>query len=333
MFSWAMVVACSLWLLTLPALLANLLLIFLDLRLGRPSDFGVGGNQWFQVQWVFQQPQVFACAIPVLGVVGDVVATAAGVRQQRRGLMFVGIGAFGVLSFGAWAQSFFDDEVATNWLFIGMGVAILLPLLVLFGGWATTMRDGKPKVSAATAGALLAVLLLLLAGLASALYVIEPLDLQQTLYPQYGVLALVLGSVTVGGAAALAFWAPKIWGRFPQSGLGYLAVLAGFGGSAMAGIALVVNGFQAKFDGLADAADFLNGVAAAGFALLAVAVLLTIVNLLIRGGAAGDDPWQGQTLEWLTTSPPPVGNFGELAMVTSAEPALDARQPTGESDA
>jgi cytochrome o ubiquinol oxidase subunit 1 len=333
MFSWSMVVACSLWLLTLPVVLANLLLIFLDLRLGRPSDFGVGGNQWLQLQWMFEQPQVFAYAIPVLGVVGDVVATSAGVRQLRRGVMFVGIAAFGVLSFGAWAQSFFADEVATNWLFIGMGIAILLPVLLLLGGWGTTMRDGTPKVTPAAAGALLAVLLLLLAGLASALYVIEPLDLQETLYPQYGVLALVVGSITVAGAAGLAYWAPKVWGRMPQSGLAYLAILAGFGGAAIAGIALVVNGFQAKFDGLADASDFLNGLAAAGFALLAVSVVLTIVNLLARGEAAGDDPWDGQTLEWMTTSPPPLGNFGELPVVTSAEPALDARAPSEEVSA
>jgi heme/copper-type cytochrome/quinol oxidase subunit 1 len=92
----------------------------------------------------------------------------------------------------------------------------------------------------------------------------------------------------------------------------------------------VLNGFQVRFDGLAGASDFLNGVAAAGVALLALGVLLAVVALLGRGPAAGDDPWDGQTLEWATTSPPPVGNFATLAPVTSAEPLLDLREPMPE---
>jgi heme/copper-type cytochrome/quinol oxidase subunit 1 len=332
MFSWSMLVAGSMWLLALPVLLGNLLLVYLDHRLGRPSDFGVGLNQWPQVAWVVHQPQVFAFAIPVLGIVGDVLATMTGTRQRNRGVMLGAIGAFGILSFGAWAQPFFNDEVTTQWLYVGMGFAILLPMLALLGGWATTLRAGKPKVDAATTGAVLALIPLLLAGVASALYTIDPLELQDTEVPyaQYGVLTLVLGSATVAGAGALAYWAPKIWGRRTNNGISMLAVLASFGGGLLAGGALVLNGFQVRFDGLAGASDFLNGVAAAGVALLALGVLLAVVALLGRGPAAGDDPWDGQTLEWATTSPPPVGNFATLAPVTSAEPLLDLREPMPE---
>jgi heme/copper-type cytochrome/quinol oxidase subunit 1 len=165
---------------------------------------------------------------------------------------------------------------------------------------------------------------LLGAGVASGLYVIEPLDLQTRPYTQYAVLALVLGAVTVAGAAALAYWAPKIWGRNANNGVGFLAVLAGFAGSGLAGLVLVINGFQT------DSSDFLNGVAVAGFVLLAGAVLLAIVSVIGRGGTADDDPWDGLTLEWATTSPPPIANFGELAEVTSPEPLLDWREPETE---
>jgi heme/copper-type cytochrome/quinol oxidase subunit 1 len=332
MFSWAMLVASSMWLLSLPLLIANIVLIYIDHRLGRPSDFGVGLNQWPQVAWVVQQPQVFAFAIPVLGVVGDIVATMSGARQKNRGVMFAAIGAFGILSFGAWAQPFFNNEVTTQWLYIGMGFAILLPMLALLGGWATTMRSGKPRPTAATAAALLAMITLLLGGLANALYVIDPLKLQDTdvPYAQFGVLVLVIGAATVAASGALAYWAPKIWGRTTSNGLSLLAVLAGFLGAVIGGVALVVNGFQVRIDSLADASGFLNGVAVAGVALLALGVLLTVVSLLGRGPAAGNDPWDGQTLEWAATSPPPVGNFGELPPIATAEPLLDLREPVTE---
>ena len=107
-------------------------------------------------------------------------------------------------------------------------------------------------------------------------------------------------------------------------------MFAGFLGAVIGGVALVVNGFQVRIDSLADASGFLNGVAVAGVALLALGVLLTIVNLLMRGPAAGNDPWDGQTLEWAATSPPPVGNFGELPPISSAEPLLDLREPVTE---
>ena len=75
MFSWSMSSPSSIWLLTLPVLLANIVLIYVDHQLGRPSDFGVGLNQWPQLAWVVQQPQIYVFAIPALGVVSDIVAT------------------------------------------------------------------------------------------------------------------------------------------------------------------------------------------------------------------------------------------------------------------
>jgi heme/copper-type cytochrome/quinol oxidase subunit 1 len=70
-----------------------------------------------------------------------------------------------------------------------------------------------------------------------------------------------------------------------------------------------------------------------GHALMVV-VALAFVGLILRparGAAAtqsvGDDPWGGQTLEWLTTSPAPSFNFNEVPTVMSPEPVLDLRGP------
>jgi heme/copper-type cytochrome/quinol oxidase subunit 1 len=324
LFSWSVLVAGSIWMLSLPALLANMLLIYLDQRYGAPSEFGVAELQWSQLSWAFQQPQIFVLAIPVLGAIGDIVVTTAGTRQARRGVVLGGIAAFGILSYGAWAQPFFNEGVAHQALYVGMGVLIGLPLLVVAGGLATTLRaGGRASLGTAFLGAALAVLTLLLAALASLLYVIRPLDLTETPFFQEAVLVLVLGAVTLGGIAALHHWAPKAWGRLAHDGLGRLAVLLAFLGAVVAGLALAVSGFQARFDALADASDALQVVATIGAGLLVLAIVVTVLSLLGRGGGAPDDPWHGQTLEWATTSPPAPGNFGTLAPVTSPEPLFD----------
>lgn len=324
MFTWSVLVAGTMWLLTLPVLAGNLLLIYLDHHYGTPSEFGFANAQWPQVSWAFEQPQVFAYAIPVLGAILDIVTTAAGRRVPKRGILLAAVGAVGILSFGAWAQSFFNPGVQSQALFVGQGIAILVALVAVAGGVASIVRAGsRMRLDAAWIGAIGALLVLLLAGLASALFVIGPLELTKTPYFQDGVAALVIGAVTTGGIAALHHWAPKMWGRMANDNLGKLAVTLAVLGSLVAGLALCVRGFQVRFTGLASASDALNGVAAAGGVLLVLAVLVAVASLAAKGLAAHADPWGGQTLEWATSSPPPPGNFGTLPVVTSAEPLLD----------
>jgi cytochrome c oxidase subunit I len=71
-----------------------------------------------------------------------------------------------------------------------------------------------------------------------------------------------------------------------------------------------------------------NQVSTAGSYLMAVSVLIFIWNFVIsirRGEPAGDDPWEGNSLEWVTTSPPPSHNFHHLPEVHSERPAFDQR--------
>jgi hypothetical protein len=63
--------------------------------------------------------------------------------------------------------------------------------------------------------------------------------------------------------------------------------------------------------------------------VLALGVLVTVINVvrtLKRGPVAGPDPWNANTLEWFTTSPPPANNFDVVPRVRSAEPMKDIRR-------
>jgi cytochrome c oxidase subunit 1 len=163
---------------------------------------------------------------------------------------------------------------------------------------------------------------------AGALLVITPLELRTTNFFANGQAILVLGAALAAVAAGIGYWGPKMTGGHLADGIGKLNVLVMLGGGILGGVSLCVVGFATRFSGLSSAQDTLVVISVAGSALFAIGCVLVILGLAsgARKGApeAGDDAWgTGQTLEWACPSPPPTGNFGDLAVVRSPEPLLD----------
>jgi cytochrome c oxidase subunit 1 len=76
----------------------------------------------------------------------------------------------------------------------------------------------------------------------------------------------------------------------------------------------------------------LNELATLGSAVIATAMIVFVANLIRSWGRAepaGSDPWEGHTLEWWTTSPPPRHNFDSLPTIRSYAPLLDLREHPG----
>jgi cytochrome c oxidase subunit I len=72
----------------------------------------------------------------------------------------------------------------------------------------------------------------------------------------------------------------------------------------------------------------LNLVASIGGFIIAFSMLPFLFNVFVslrNGRLAGDDPWEANTLEWSTSSPPPPYNFDRLPDIRSERPVFDAR--------
>ncbi len=64
------------------------------------------------------------------------------------------------------------------------------------------------------------------------------------------------------------------------------------------------------------------------FQIAAVAMFAwNVIYSAVKGKRAGDDPWDGWTLEWATSSPPPEYNFEKLPVVRSSRPLWDLKHP------
>lgn len=355
-FSWSMLVATSVWMLSLPILIANLIFAYADLQGREPIAFGNRDELWTNLEWAWAQPQIYAYAIPVLGVVAEIIPTLTKQRQVGRDVVLTFIGLFGLLSFGAWAQSALSvgaDPVFQNpdlpesaqgrfiyeeALFVLFALAIAIPLLGLLGGMADMLRRGKlPKPSAAMAGAMMGPTILLLAVIAGEVrafpFFWEALhDDHVLLSSATAQVTLVFGAVIASAIGALGYWSPKIFGGFAADQIGILGATALFAGAGLAGLADMVSALAGQPDISLEAVnngtiETMNVLALVGVAIMAGGALAAIGLILpaIRSSELlPDDPWDGQTLEWTTPSPPPVGNFIEpIAKVRSAEPLLD----------
>lgn len=176
LFTWSMLVACAIWVLAFPVMVANLIVMWVDARGTAFHSFG-GERLYDQISWVFDQPQVFAFAIPVLGMLGDIAPVAFRRRLKQYDLAMISIGAFGGFTFGAYAQTFFNPAANTTWLYVVGSITLVLPILAFLGSIGSTAAasNGAPKLSAQLMLAIAGLLALLTAGLIAAVRVVDSL--------------------------------------------------------------------------------------------------------------------------------------------------------------
>ena len=359
-FTWSVLVGSLGLLVVLPTLIGNLIYVYVAHHYASVSD--LSGNRAFG-QWAgfaFTQPTTIVFAIPVFGFLAEMVATGTRRRLRLRGVIYTGIGLVGVATFGTvlqWPATLrpgFLDASFGNKLndLLPFAMVHLLPLLGAFIAISLSLKGlaAKPKVSTPLVFALFAGLLAFGGVAASALNHIADAGLIGTTFEEGTWLALVFSGV-LATMGAVAYWGPKWWGRsLPMKASLPLALVA-FVGAGVAALSLMIAGFADQPGGVFPAVEtgndavvnfdysgpmgLWNALNAVGIGLVLLSVLAFVALALRsfrRGDPVGDDPWDGQTLEWATTSPAPTDNFAEVHIVQSAEPLLDLK-PANRSDA
>jgi cytochrome c oxidase subunit 1 len=331
-FSWSVLVGGSLLLLAVPVLASRLVQMYVTHHFG--GDLGAYRDE---VAWFWSTPQVYVFGVLAAGVALEIVPVLAKARLRMHAAALVVVGLVGVASVGAWAQV---PDTRTDPLYVVIGLFAVLPALALLGLLADTARGGKPAPKAALALALGAALHLLVGAVAGALLAIDGMGVHGTIWETGQSHVVLFGAGALGALAALWWWAPKIWGRQLSEAAGFLAFLTVFGGSALLGVAELVNG-KANDIGLTGSGRFefddggsvpaLGGIATAGAVLLTIGAIVTLLAVLAtlrsKGGTAAN-PWEGATLEWSTSSPPSRSNFdGPVPAVVSATPLLADEEP------
>ena len=366
-YSWSALVTASMLVVSLPVLLGQLVILYVDHRYGRVflgGNFGI----WERIDWLYRAPQLFMYSVPVLGIASEVVLASAKRRVFEPLAMYFTIGLLGLFGFGAWANFAITNEGsdiidgAEGIVLVAMygGALLAITGLLALIGLAlvqTLMQNRKvPEITTSLLASLGAGKFLLTGALCgfigAAVDWLEIGDrgnlgnaqLRMTTWVTGQQSVMIYGAGLLGVLAAVHWWAPKIWGRQLNELLGKLNFLVIAGGAFLASVGPFLSGLLTDqpdfvyqdpsmtsiYSNLVDdsGAEGLSALGLVGTLIVLSGVALLLLNMFVsitlkKGMEATDDPWSGQSPEWLLSSPPAMGQLAELQDLSSGTPLLD----------
>jgi len=339
LFVWAIEITAALVLLASPFLAGVLAMVLMDRQLG--THFFTHGSDPLLYQfifWFYSHPAVYIMIVPAFGIVSEVIPVFSRKPIFGYRAMAFSMAAIGVLGFMVFAHHMFTTglPLALQEFFMASTALIAVPSGVKVLNWLATLWGGSIKYTAAMLFAVAFVLMFLMGGVDGVFMASLAVDYQ--IHATYWVVShihyVLFGGSVFGVFAGLFYWFPKITGRYLNESLGKLQFwlqLVGFNVTFMPMHFLGLEGMPRRIAiwnaNRTDRAPW-NLLATIGAFMIATAVLIFLINFAIsvRGGRrAPADPWQGNTLEWATTSPPPVYNFDTIPPIGSGRPVRDLR--------
>ena len=335
---WTILVTSVLVLMATPVLTSALVMLFIDRNYGGHFfDPANGGNAvlYQNVFWFYSHPAVYIMILPAMGIISEVLPVFS--RKPLFGykaFVFATV-AIGALGFSVWAHHMFTTGAVFLPFFSLMTFLIAVPTGVKMFNWIATMWRGKLSFETPMLYSIGFLTMFLLGGINGAFSAAVPVDF--AIHDTYWVVAhihyVLFGGSVFAIFAGIYYWFPKMTGRMLGEGLGKIQFVLMFIGFNLTFFPMHQLGLAGMPRRIADYAastgwSELNLAATAGGFIIAFAMLPFLWNVLVslrNGKIAGDDPWEANTLEWVTTSPPPAYNFDHLPEIRSERPVFDAR--------
>ena len=342
LFVWMVLVNSFLILLAIPSLNAALVMILADRQLGAlffNTQQGGSALLWQHVFWSFGHPEVYIMVLPAFGIISEVIPVFS--RKPIYGYGFVAAStvAIGFLSFAVWGHHMFAAGMGKtlDLVFSLASVLIAIPTGVKIFNWLATLFGGSIHFSSSMLFALAFLILFTLGGISGVSMAIVPVDREVT--DTYYVVAhfhyVLFGGTLFAIMAGIYYWFPKITGRLLSEKLGkwhFALLFIGFNVTFFPMHILGLIGMPRRVYTYPDRPQWglLNLTSSAGAMLIAIAIIIFFWNVLAslrHGEIAGDNPWNAWTLEWATSSPPPLHNFTVVPPIHSRRPLWDLHHP------
>lgn len=343
LFTWATFFTTILMVCSFPVLTVVLALLALDRYLGMHFFTNtLGGNMMMYVNlfWMWGHPEVYIVVLPSFGIFSEVVSTFSSKRLFGYKSLVYATGAITLLSFGVWLHHFFTMGAGpdVNAFFGITTMMIAVPTGVKIFNWLFTMYRGRVRMTVPMYWTLGFIVSFSLGGAAGVLMGVPPADfvIHNSLFLVAHFHTMLITGTLFGLIAGYSYWFPKMTGFRLNEKWGKRAFFFWLIGFYLAFGPLYVLGLMGMprrmwhYSNPAWHPWLL--VAAGGTALIVIGTILLIVQLVVsireRQSALDltGDPHDGRTLEWATSSPPPIYNFAEIPVVHDIDAFTDMKE-------
>jgi cytochrome c oxidase subunit I len=338
-FTWSQLVTCLMVMFAFPPLLGAMGM----LALGRIDPHLYAGNAWNfayeELFWFYGHPVVYVMFFPFVGCVAEALATFTGRRFFGYQGTVLSLLVFAAGSMAVWGHHLFASGQEVNDYFSLTSIFLTIPAGVEYFGFLGTLFGGRLRYTTSMLFALAFIPQFLVGGLTGILVANPTIDYQVN--NSYFILGhfhytLFAGSV-FGFFAGFYLWFPKATGIMLRERLGklhFVLLVIGANTTFIPFFFLGYGGMPRWVATYPAGAGFttLSLISSIGAGFIGLGMTVFAYNLYISARlrvAAPPDPWGGQTLEWVTSSPPPRFNFSldyPVPAVRSYAPLLDLRQ-------
>ena len=325
MFTWTTLCTSGLIVVTFPILTATLFLLSLDRYIG--THFftnGFGGNvmMYINLIWIWGHPEVYILILPLFGVYSEIVPTFSGKRLFGYSSMVYATTSIMLLSYLVWLHHFFTmgSGADVNSFFALTTMMISIPTGVKIFNWLFTMYRGRVRFNVPMLWTMGFLFTFTIGGMTGVMLAVAPADflLHNSLFLVAHFHNVIIGGVVFGIFAGINYWFPKAFGFRLDEFWGKVSFWFWQIGFWVAFGPLYVLGLMGVTRRLSHFTDpslqiwFI--IAAFGAFLILLGILAFVVQIYVSIRrrdelAVGADPWEGRTLEWSTSSPPPPYNF------------------------
>jgi cytochrome c oxidase subunit I+III len=337
---WGTLTASIANLFAVPAVSLACLFLWFDRNLGTHFFEVSGGGQpllWQHLFWIFGHPWVYAIVLPAMGMVSDALPVHC--RRPLVGYTLVAMATVAtmVVGFGVWLHHMFATGVPTLALsfFSAASFVIAIPSAVSVFAWIATIWTGRARITVPFLFFTSVILLFVIGGVSGVMTASLVLDWQLT--DTYFIVAhlhyVLIGINLFAVVGAVYHWFPKMSGRMMDERLGrwvFGLMFIGFNLAFLPMHWLGLAGMPRRVWTYGADMGFstTNMIISIGAFLFAFGLLLFFINIwrgARTGRIAGPNPWDGPTLEWAISSPPPVYNFAVIPLVASRHPLWEER--------